>query len=101
MSSEQIKAELVRLTKEVDMVQIIDKLGDGMARMPEGEVQNPVILEDKLQEKNNEVTVEEMALLEERYIQLKFVDQVYAENFRSSIVNGWQAQGRLPKTGNE
>jgi len=56
LSDEVIDSELTRLTKEVDMVKIADKLGDGMSRKPEGTVEDPTAIEDD--EDQERITVE-------------------------------------------
>ena len=76
------------------MTKITDKLGDGMSRIPTGEVQNPVAIQDNtVAQTNKTVNVEELTKIYENFVQLRFSrGHLAAEAFLARM----KQEGRLP-----
>lgn len=99
-TDESLDAELKRLTDEVDMNQITDKLGDGMSREPTEEVESPVDIQDENNQKR-ELSARELQDFEEQYWALKFRDSETAEKFRVNQIKRWVMEGKLPQSKDE
>lgn len=96
LSDNALASEVIRLTDEVDMNKIIDKLGDGMSRKPNGEsIDDPNGIKDKNQER--QFTDEYLSDIHANYLQLRMGrgEQV-AENYIKHL----KAEGKLPKDDN-
>jgi len=71
VSDSDLDSEVKRLTEEVDMKKITDKLGDGMSRTPEGDLDDPTGIQDGKTQKRT-VTEAEMKKVEEHWHYLAF-----------------------------
>lgn len=88
-----IDSELERLTGEVDMTKITDKLGDGTSRIPTEEVDNPSGVQDN---EDPKVSVKDLKAIEYEVHRLLYSGpggKDRAENF----IKRMQGEGRLPK----
>ena len=94
VSDSDLQIETDQLLKVVDMTKITDKLGDGMSRIPTGEVQNPVAIQDNtVAQTNKTVNVEELTKIYENFVQLRFSrGHLAAEAFLARM----KQEGRLP-----
>lgn len=91
LSNTELTSELDRVTKEVDMVKIADKLGDGMSREPTEPVEDPTVIQD---ENRKSATPEQLAKIQEHHMHLLFSKgQVAAEAFTKEM----QVRGFIPR----
>jgi hypothetical protein len=87
-----LDAELDRVMKDVDMIKITDKLGDGMSREPAETVDSPVAIKDEQTQKGP--SAEDLAKIEERFLALLWgKGQIAADEF----IKKMQAEGKLPR----
>lgn len=93
-----ITSEVARLTEEVDMNKIADKLGDGMSRIPSGDVDSP---EGAIQDDaTNQVVItdDHMRQIEANYFNLLFSKgQIVADAYRAEMMR----RGYFPTQGTE
>lgn len=86
--------EIEQTTKAVDMVKIVDKLGDGMSRIPVGEVHSPVDVTDTTEEPKNSLDVAVASQIYEHYMTLRMSrGQTAAEAFLVDM----RKKGKLPQ----
>ena len=89
-----VLAEVTRLTDEVDMNKITDKLGDGMSRIPTETVDDPTAISDEANQKSEEVTVEDLQMIEQHFMQIRISrGQAAAETY----IREQQMKGNLPQ----
>ena len=70
LSDSDLDSEITRVQEIVDMGKIADKLGDGMSRIPEGEVEHPAGIQDS-QNQKSKLTVEDLEAIQQRYFYLR------------------------------
>jgi hypothetical protein len=95
LNDESLDAEVTRLTEEVDMTKIVDKLGDGMSRVPVGEVESPTqIQDDNNGNQKSILDVNVLQQIEDTYWELRLSRGEYAaEHFIARM----KAEGKLPQ----
>ena len=96
LNDEGIESELTRLTDEVDMVKITDKLGDGMSRIPTESIDDPTEVKDN----NNQerFSVANLQRIEMHYSKLLFTrGQDAAEAYKARMIR----EGYLPNLSKE
>jgi hypothetical protein len=99
LSDSELASEVGRVTEEVDMTKIVDKLGDGMAQDPTETVDDPTAIQDNGNQKS--VTTAELGWLEQNFMKLLFSKgQVVADTFRQQTLSKWESEGKkLPQDG--
>lgn len=91
LTDEGVTSELTRLTDEVDMVKITDKLGDGMSRNPQESVDDPSEVTDNVNQER--LSVANIQKIEEHFTKLLFTrGKQAAEAYRARMVR----EGYLP-----
>jgi len=98
LSDSDLDSEITRTMELVDMGKIADKLGDGMSRIPEGEIDDPSGIQDK-QTQKSKITVEELQDITEHYFFLKLRPggQEDAERYLTDL----KERGLLPQDLND
>lgn len=98
MSDSDLQAEIDTVLKQVDMTKIVDKLGDGMAREPQGTVEDPNDIQDddgnQKSPTSNLATGEELIKIQEHVQQLMFTPG--GREKAGAYVRRLQAEGKLP-----
>lgn len=85
-------SELERVTTEVDMTKITDKLGDGMSRVPTEGVDDPTAIHDKTQK--SKFSVEDLRKIEEEYTTILLRNgEISAEAYLERM----KREGKLPR----
>lgn len=93
LSDSDLDSEISRVLEVVDMGKITDKLGDGMSRVPEGELDDPSGVQDS-QNQKSKVTVANLTKIQEHYYYLRLkYNQATAENYLADM----RARGLLPQ----
>jgi hypothetical protein len=94
LTDESLSSELTRLTKEVDMIKITDKLGDGMSRTPDGEsLEDPTVVLDTQTPKSTQISLEDLTNIQQHYYHLLFSEgQIRADAYAEQL----HLEGRLP-----
>jgi hypothetical protein len=93
LTDEGLDSEVTRLTDEVDMEKIIDKLGDGMSRIPDGEpVEDPTDVRDETQER--QLDADFLADVHSTYLTIRMSrGEQAAENYIERL----KMEGKLPR----
>lgn len=98
MSDSDLQAEIDSVLKQVDMTKIVDKLGDGMAREPQGTVDGPEIIQDDGETQKSSVsnlaTPDELVRIQEHVQKLLFTPG--GREKAGAYVRRLQAEGKLP-----
>jgi len=98
MSDSDLQAEIDTVLKQVDMTKIVDKLGDGMAREPQGTVEDPNAIQDddgnQKSPTSNLATGDELVKIQEHVQQLMFTPG--GREKAGAYVRRLQAEGKLP-----
>jgi len=98
LTDEVLTAEMQKLSSEVDMAKIVDKLGDGMSREPTGTVVAPnAIRDDKQSEQNQKSSlpsVETLVQIQEQYYKLLFSKGTQTAD---AYIKRLQMEGKLPQ----
>jgi len=94
LSDEAVDKELEKISSEVDMVKITDKLGDGMSREPIGTIVDPTLIQDnKVVTQKREFPVEDLVKIQEQFYKILFSKgQQAAEDFMVRM----KAEGKVP-----
>lgn len=93
LSDSDLDSEIARMTEVVDMNKIADKLGDGMSRVPGGEVDDPSGIQDQ-QTQKRKITKEDLEKYSLEYLQLRISKgQQVADRYLANLKNG----GLLPQ----
>ncbi len=98
ISDTDLQSEIDQALKSVDMNKITDKLGDGMSRSPEGEVDSPTDVQDNTNSNNqkSKLDVEDLKRIEDAYWEIRIGRGEYAaESFLAKM----KSQNRLPQEG--
>ena len=87
-----VDSELETVLKNVDMTKITDKLGDGMSRIPTGEVEGPANIQDEAQK--SKFSLENLKVIEDTYIAIclqhgEIAGEAYLERMKK--------EGKLPQ----
>jgi hypothetical protein len=94
-----LNSELDSLVKELDLLKIVEKLDDGMARNPTGTVENPIQIVDNSKE-NATITVEgvakELRHIEETFIAMSLKNSISANNYLAKEMARMKKEGKLP-----
>jgi len=95
LTDEVLTAEQKRLSSEVDMAKIVDKLGNGMSREPTGTVDDPnVIRDDKQVNQKREMSIQDLATVQESIYKVLFSQGQAAAQ---AYVKRLQMEGKLPQ----
>lgn len=98
LSDSDLHAEIDRVLKEVDMAKIVDKLGDGMARTPEGTVEDPSAIQDENVTQKSSVnklaTPEQLKQIQEQHMKLMFSPG--GRTVADAYIRRLQVEGILP-----
>lgn len=93
-SDNDLNTEITRTLEKVDMGKIVDKLGDGMSRIPTEGVENPV---DTVQQGDNvqkNVGVQDLAKIEERFWHIRMK---HGELAAEAFLKECHKKGYFPK----
>ena len=94
LSDGDLQSEIDRTLEVVDMGKITDKLGDGMSRVPEGEVDDPSGIQDNAKTQKRKVTLDSLKKIQEEYYMLRLSrGQQAAEMYLADK----RARGLLPQ----
>lgn len=95
LSDSALQVELDQVMKVVDMTKITDKLGDGMSRVPVGEVTLPTAIQDNVTNtQKSQFAREDLERIRDQYVTLLFSrGSLVAETFRRQMI----AEGKLPQ----
>lgn len=97
-SDGDLETRVTEATKGIDMEQILDKLGDGMSRTPEGVVENPTEVQDN--SANNEetqktsISAESLSKIQEEYLYLRLSR---GEAVAEAYLTDQKRRGNLPR----
>lgn len=90
----ELQSEIDQALKTIDMNKITDKLGDGLSRNPEGDVDDPTQIHNSVNSDPKKWKVEDLQAINERYQQLLFGSgEIVAEQYRKQM----QREGKLPQ----
>lgn len=92
LSDSDLDSEISRTLETIDMVKIVDKLGDGMSRVPTEQIDDPVEVQDSVQKRN--ISVAALQNIEERYWTIRLRDGARAAE---SFLQKMKAEGLLPQ----
>jgi hypothetical protein len=92
LSDSALESELTRLTGEVDMGKIADKLGDGMTRTPDETVEDPTVVQDENSQKS--ASPVELGRIQERAYGLLFGGKPLEAQ---AFIRRMQQEGKLPQ----
>lgn len=92
LSDSDLASEISRTLEVVDMTKIVDKLGDGMSRVPTEEVNDPGEIQDNVQKSKMSVAV--LQDIEEKYWVIRLRDGAAAAE---SYLQKLKADGLLPQ----
>jgi len=97
LSDEAVNQELEKLTSEVDMVKITDKLGDGMSKVPAGEVDLAKVIQDK-EKKKAEPQKREYPIADLLKIQEQFYTLLIGRGAEAAeaFMTRMKAEGKVP-----
>jgi hypothetical protein len=95
LTDEVLASEQQRLTVEVDMAKIVDKLGNGMSREPTGTVDDPTVVRDNKQEdQKRQMSPKDLEKIQEEIYKVLFSrGQMAADSFIKRL----QMEGKLPQ----
>lgn len=94
LADQAIDAELDKLSSEVDIKKITDKLSDGMSRTPTGSVDDPTTV---VQDNSRKPDPKELAVIQDNYLKLLFKNRVQAEAYKAREMDRLRKEGKLPK----
>lgn len=95
LNDQTIDTQLETISSEVDMNKIVVKLNDGMSRIPTGELENPVDVQDS-KPKASEV-VRELKVIEENFTKLSLRDKISADRYLKAQMSRLRNEGKIPK----
>ncbi len=97
LSGDDLDAEIKRTLEVVDMVQIADKLGDGLSRTPQEGLEDPTVVQGNVNQKNKLADVAELQAIQANYMYLKF--QPGGETRAESYLADMRRAGKFPQDG--
>jgi hypothetical protein len=96
LSNTDIESKLKDASESVDMIKITDKLGDGMSRTPEGNVEDPNSVQDNSDQKSK-VSVANLERIHATYMQLRMSR---GETAAEAYLKDMKLKGFLPQDEN-
>lgn len=94
LSSEELDVKIKDTLEVVDMIQIADKLGDGLSRTPTEGLDDPTVIQDSTDQKNNLASVKELERIQEHWMYLRLKSgEAAAEGYLADM----KRQGKFPQ----
>jgi hypothetical protein len=93
LSDTEVETKIKDASEGVDMVKITDKLGDGMSRTPEGNVEDPSGVQDNANQKSK-ISVDSLETIHANYVQLRMSR---GEAAAEAYLTDMKRQGFLPQ----